>query len=195
MLCRCSISSGMKRKEALALGLARYTPDRPCRRGHVSERFRSGNCVECHRLRRAKMQRSPIDRYLGQPCGRGHVGWRYSVSGQCIECNAAKVVEWRERNPEGKRLLNRNRLARQKGAYGTHSQSDIDWLLTQQRGKCALCLRSLGKVVFHVDHRIPIVAGGRNDRSNIQITHKRCNLTKNATDPIIHAQRKFQRLL
>lgn len=28
-------------------------------------------------------------KYLGNPCKRGHEGWRYTQSGACIECNAA----------------------------------------------------------------------------------------------------------
>lgn len=28
-------------------------------------------------------------KFLGNPCKRGHEGWRYTQSGACIECNAA----------------------------------------------------------------------------------------------------------
>lgn len=38
----------MDRSHAAALGLKRYDSDKPCRRGHTSERYVStGGCIEC----------------------------------------------------------------------------------------------------------------------------------------------------
>lgn len=44
----------MKRAEAIAAGLKRYMPDKPCSNGHISERLVKGPCVECHRLYAAR---------------------------------------------------------------------------------------------------------------------------------------------
>ncbi len=39
------------RAEASALGLKRYFTGRPCKHGHVSQRYLSGACAECDRIR------------------------------------------------------------------------------------------------------------------------------------------------
>lgn len=42
----------MKRREAKAAGLARYSTGKPCKHGHLCERYtNSGHCVECERVR------------------------------------------------------------------------------------------------------------------------------------------------
>jgi hypothetical protein len=38
-------------KEAKAKGLARYFTGKPCKRGHIAERFIAGGCVECKPIR------------------------------------------------------------------------------------------------------------------------------------------------
>lgn len=32
--------------------------------------------------------------YTGKPCKRGHDGQRYANSGQCVECERARVKGW-----------------------------------------------------------------------------------------------------
>src|SRR5919205_1500981 len=44
----------ISRDEALARGLKRYFTGKPCRAGHVAERYSgNGGCTECHRAYRA----------------------------------------------------------------------------------------------------------------------------------------------
>ncbi len=40
----------MKPREARALGLTRYMPDKPCKYGHTSERSTASGCLECVRM-------------------------------------------------------------------------------------------------------------------------------------------------
>jgi hypothetical protein len=40
----------MKRKEAKASGLKTYNTGKPCKRGHFSDRYVSGQCIECVQL-------------------------------------------------------------------------------------------------------------------------------------------------
>jgi 5-methylcytosine-specific restriction endonuclease McrA len=87
------------------------------------------------------------------------------------------------------RIKESNRRARKKGKGGTHTKEDIDLLWELQRGKCAFCLKPLKRGSFHIDHFIPLARGGTNDRSNLRLLHKKCNLEKASTDPFEHAQR------
>lgn len=37
----------VSRKQALTLGLSRYFTGKPCRNGHINERYTNGRCVSC----------------------------------------------------------------------------------------------------------------------------------------------------
>lgn len=103
--------------------------------------------------------------------------------------------EWRNSNPDKVRVYRHNRRARKLSAGGNHTSSDIKEILKQQRGKCAyfrICKTFIRNGNYHVDHIVPLcpknVSGGTNFRSNLQLTCPRCNLQKNAKDPIVFAQ-------
>ncbi len=58
----------------------------------------------------------------------------------------------------------------------------LTWLIQRQRGRCGICGQPLlqpptGDVV-HVDHIVPLVQGGSDQRSNLQAAHAACNLAK-----------------
>lgn len=48
----------ISRKEARAAGLKRYFTGKPCKHGHIAERYLWGVCIECYRLHDAKPERS-----------------------------------------------------------------------------------------------------------------------------------------
>lgn len=51
---------GVDRKQAIAGKLPTYFTGKPCKRGHVAERYTStGNCVDCHALRDQETVSSP----------------------------------------------------------------------------------------------------------------------------------------
>lgn len=95
---------------------------------------------------------------------------------------------WRAANPEKVLAHARNRRARKRGAEGRHSKKDIDAIFQSQKWRCAYCRKGLRSRKFHVDHIIPLVAGGTNLPSNLQITCVDCNLQKGAKDPVVFAQ-------
>jgi 5-methylcytosine-specific restriction endonuclease McrA len=41
---------------------------------------------------------------------------------------------------------------------------------------------------YHADHIVPVKLGGASIRQNLQITCARCNLSKNARDPLAYAR-------
>jgi 5-methylcytosine-specific restriction endonuclease McrA len=85
-------------------------------------------------------------------------------------------------------VLSSNRRAKQKGNGGKYTKADIAELFVKQKGKCTWCLMSLGNENPHVDHKLPLALGGRNDKSNLQLLHQSCNLAKAAKHPIVFAQ-------
>ena len=120
--------------------------------------------------------------------------------------NALKIKEyssqWRELNVDRKRANDKayqqaNREAvtannaahrsRKRMAYGRFTGEQIAKLFDRQRGHCAICQYPLPKS-FHRDHVIPLILGGTNDISNIQLLCRRCNCSKGGKDPIRHAQ-------
>lgn len=120
-----------------------------------------------------------------------------------IELRRARSLDYWKRNPEKRKELNkaylaanpekfrvqaRNRRARKQGNGGKHTKADIEALWDLQKGRCVMCLKRLGSK-FHVDHHVPLAKGGSNDRGNLRLMHKRCNLEKGARNPFEHAGR------
>lgn len=94
--------------------------------------------------------------------------------------------QWRANNPEATLALSRSYKARKRGAKGSHSGADIKALYVLQKGKCAHCGASISNG-YHVDHVMPLSKGGSNDRLNLQLLCKKCNLSKGSKDPLIFA--------
>jgi hypothetical protein len=89
----------ISRKEALSLGLKRYFTGKPCRHGHVSERWVDGGCVGC----RNTPDRIAIKRAYDKV---------YSVENR--ERLAAQNVAWREENKDKLKEYHRRPDVREK---------------------------------------------------------------------------------
>jgi 5-methylcytosine-specific restriction endonuclease McrA len=72
-----------------------------------------------------------------------------------------------------------NRRALLRGAVGSHSLGEIWALYAKQRGHCATCSESLDGS-FDRDHIVPLIAGGDNYITNIQLLCALCNRRKGA---------------
>lgn len=105
------------------------------------------------------------------------------------------VVKYNRNNPEALRTRWRNRRSRKRQAEGSHSAGEIISLAEKQKQRCAnpSCKVSIRKS-FHADHIVPLVLGGSNWISNIQLLCPPCNLKKYSKDPIEWA-RESGRLL
>lgn len=56
----------------------------------------------------------------------------------------------------------------------------VNELYEAQEGLCPLCSTQLDAQSMQVDHIIPFVYGGGNERNNLQLAHKTCNNQKRA---------------
>jgi 5-methylcytosine-specific restriction endonuclease McrA len=193
--------------EAREAGLLYYFTGKPCKRGHIAERHVSGrSCLECHHVRSKQWYESNKDVALVQSQGRYLANREVRLAQskivnernrEVIEARrfanraiaAANSKAWRQANPEWFRELRRQRRLRKRNAEGSHTGEEIKQLFAKQRGRCAnpACHRSI-KDGYHVDHIMPLVLGGSNWISNIQLLCPTCNLKKRAKDPIKWAQ-------
>ena len=76
-----------------------------------------------------------------------------------------------------------NRRARERGACGSHSASDVADQLRRQRRRCFWC-DGLLRGFYHADHVVPLALGGSDGPENIVIACPRCNQTKSAKHPM-----------
>lgn len=112
------------------------------------------------------------------------------MTGNTVSCGCAFKAERGIYTTSEKRKTTASyqasRRGRVKGGGGTFSRQQIDDLFKLQKGKCANCRTSIDEG-FHRDHKTPLVMGGTNDISNIELLCPTCNLKKNAKDPIAWA--------
>ncbi len=97
------------------------------------------------------------------------------------------VKEYKKSNPEKVRIWNANRRAK----TGRAPTNVIRQLMKSQRGKCAVCLKTVNND-YHIDHILPLSLGGTGDASNLQILCPPCNLRKAAKHPVEFRQEIWQ---
>jgi 5-methylcytosine-specific restriction endonuclease McrA len=195
----------ISRKDARENRLNKFFTGKPCKYGHISERYtRNNNCVECaliNSTRQAKEKPEKILEYRKNGRDKKNAYMReynkknkekiheYYIKNKekIIKQSVERKREWRKENKEKflahSRNYVRNRRARRETAEGNHTNEDIVFLLEKQKMKCANCKKSI-KFGYHVDHIVPLSLGGRNDKGNLQILCPQCNLSKHALDPI-----------
>lgn len=91
--------------------------------------------------------------------------------------------EWRKKNPEKRNAFASNYKARKRGAPGSYTGEEIKQMFIDQLGLCASCEIQLIK--YHVDHVIPLIMGGVNDKSNLQLLCPSCNSSKGGKHPSV----------
>jgi len=113
---------------------------------------------------------------------------------RCCACKRWLPRGWFRRSGEGRRD-SRCRACR-KGSDSAHAarrrgagvkqvtRYQVEKLLARQLHRCAICkgwlIEGNPRDPWHVDHIVPIAAGGKHVSENLQLTHARCNLRKGA---------------
>lgn len=90
---------------------------------------------------------------------------------------------WRANNPDKMKFIrdsaNHKRRSRMLNAEGKFNKNDVIAIYERQKSLCAGCSRSI-KGRYEIDHVIPLVSGGSNWPSNLQLLCKTCNRSKGA---------------
>ena len=81
-------------------------------------------------------------------------------------------------HPEVRLVHNRIRRARKVGVKTDgHTRQEV---FLRDKGTCQMCFLPVDPLLWHEDHRVPLVAGGPDTLDNCRVTHPRCNLSKGA---------------
>ena len=99
-----------------------------------------------------------------------------------VEKMQAARLRWEANNPERKAVHRENRRARERDAIGQMSTDIVQKLMLAQKGKCPVCRCALGNR-YDIDHKMPLILGGTNDDSNIQLLCRTCNRSKGKKHP------------
>lgn len=167
------------RDAAQAVSASFYYSGVPCKYGHLSRRYVSiDRCEQC--------RRNYSEWWIGKFPERHRANCLDWLSKNKVR-QRANVVAWGDANPEAVQAHWRNRRARKRDAVGSHTASDILEIFDLQKGRCAYCKKMLGKK-YEVDHIVSLVNGGRNDRTNLQLTCTPCNRSKGSKDPNTYAR-------
>jgi 5-methylcytosine-specific restriction endonuclease McrA len=131
---------------------------------------------KCYRKHREKRLEEKRQKYLENP-EQAKLTLRLSYE-KHKEARAEGMRRYRNREDKKQLIsvLKRSYKAKKKGAEGRHTVEDINALFAAQSGKC-LCGEDLNNG-YHVDHIVPLSAGGTNWPDNLQLLCPTCNLSK-----------------
>lgn len=101
---------------------------------------------------------------------------------QNLEKAKAQVRAWQEAHPERMRELSRKVTAKRRAQKMLLPCEDVDPRVVFERdaGVCGICGKEVQSDDWHLDHIIPLAAGGSHTYGNVQVSHPLCNLRKGA---------------
>ena len=168
-----------KNKEILDVKKTEWRKNNLEKQRQSSKKYRENNKEKMASIRIAYVENNPEKVKQSKE--------KYAIKNK--EIIKQKAKQRRLKNPEKHKKAKHNRRAREKNALGFLSEGLVFKLCNLQRGMCACCKKPLGNN-YHMDHIIPLARGGTNTDDNIQLLRARCNLQKNAKDPIDFMQER-----
>lgn len=137
------------------MGRKKTAPGTPCVNGHSYERRGPHGCRECHLDRK---------RALKEAMGAAWYKKRYNPG-------------WRQREHWIVRV--HRHLARRSRGQPRAKVGELRALWERQCGRCALTRLPLEGMQPHLDHIVPVAAGGAHTIENLQWVHPMANHAKN----------------
>lgn len=185
------------KQESIDIGSKYYFTGKPCKHGHHSKRRAKDRCCcECQSIK-TKNSKDYLKTYreinkdriklLCKKWQKENIQYVYKYQKEYKNNNLETVRGYISKAMRKYRGLHPERVREQKlkrrNVSGEFSRQDILNLLIAQKRRCVNCNIKLDNS-YHVDHIMPIKLGGNNDKKNLQILCKSCNLKKNAKHPI-----------
>jgi hypothetical protein len=87
-----------------------------------------------------------------------------------------KMRDWRIENPEKSKAIYHRRYGRRQENFVEDVDRDV--VFARDEGLCGICGRPVDPQDWHLDHAIPLAAGGEHSYANVQVSHPRCNRRK-----------------
>jgi len=179
----------VSKRQARDAGASTYFTGRPCKHGHLSERYVSnGHCKSCIEVRHKQWRKdhpektNAISRRWKEKNKNALAEYKKRYRDQFPEKHATDAVRYRERHPQKIRALSRSYKAKKVSAIGTHAADDIERIRQDQANQCNACACDLSETGFHVDHIVALSKGGSNWPENLQLLCPTCNLSKGDKD-------------
>jgi 5-methylcytosine-specific restriction endonuclease McrA len=173
----------------------------------VSERLPQGKlnmafteCGHVVRLEERHISGRPVGKcdecWVCLTCGVSLVGMRKTrAAAYCIRCCLQNEIAGRRRSyrpltaaEKARKKSNRQNKSHRKRSMNRHTDITTRWLYKfRMRAKvCALCNIDLENVQRHVDHIIPLGAGGTHTRDNVRVLCSDCNLKRPKDGSDVH---------
>jgi hypothetical protein len=177
----------ISRKQALALGLKRYFTGKPCKHGHISDRYVSGACAQCigsasaayyaansEKLRATRAAYSAAY-YADNPekARAATAAWQKAHP----EKLRAAAKKYQSNNPE-KFAANNSKRRATKIAAMPESYTDFDEFVMQEAAEACKRREAMTGYKWEVDHMTPLSRGGLHHYTNIQVIPKSINRSK-----------------
>lgn len=192
----------MKRAQAKAQGLKFYNTGKPCKHGHLSDRYTStAICVECVRA-------AGVDRYKNDR-DKQYAAWRkwYELNKDTHNTRVkrwqaankdkirADAKAWVAANPDKVKAMHARHIKKHPDAYTARSVANVarrakrtplwlsdddKWILRQAYGLAKLRTKIFG-FVWEVDHVLPLrgnLVSGLHVPANVQVIPKVLNRAK-----------------
>ena len=163
------------RKQAILLNQKTYHGG-PCKNCNLTLRYVNGNsCINCMSIRIKSDKRKKYDA-------------EYNKKNSEKKKQVAK--EWVKNNPEKRKFIIFNYDSKRRAIKKTGDSFLIvkNWAENQNK-ICYWCNINCDDN-YHIDHYVPLAKGGEHKISNLVISCQKCNLTKNAKDPLEFAKEK-----
>jgi len=198
----------MRRAEAKALGLKFYNTGKPCKRGHLSDRYaRGAACVECVKIQASAWKCSNPDKHKqamrdwwknnkeihNQRCRNWQAANPEKTKAAAKlwaaanpEKLAANTKRYRQRHPDKVTAWAVASVARRSKRVPTWLTSDDKWLLKEAYSLAKLRTKMFG-FVWEVDHIDPlrgVTVSGLHVPANVQVIPKTLNRLKRNQYPL-----------
>lgn len=173
----------MGRAAAIAAGDRFYTTGRPCKAGHVAQRYTSsGECVVCESARRernaAARQKQAADWYAANRESKIQQAADWYASNP--ELAKATRRRWREENPSRLAAIDAKRRAVKMRAL-PEWDSELTRFVSEEAAELARLRTRIFGFQWDVDHMVPLQAKnacGLHVWSNLQVIPARLNAEK-----------------